>query len=386
MQMGTGKTKTALDIVKGKVLDFDKLVWITNASLLEDKGYRQEILNRSQGLEKDIIYFTIEGISQSDFKYLELLALVEKYKCFCIVDESLSIKNSDAKRTKRLLDLWDKFVFRLVLNGTPVSRSLTDLKTQIDFIHPHILNMTEAQFAHTFLEYIDDGYRPWRRWSKPANEEALIAKIKPYIFDADLDILVDLISYDIDTPLNEDEKENYDKDKEDLLSQKEMMARYDFLSIAQKLQSSYTFTESKIENLKKLLSDGRQTIIFVKFIHEIDRLKDIFKGKCLEYSGRAKDDLTQDKQVVIITYGTGSKGLSMQHISRIIFFTQTFDWAQKEHALHRVYRTGQKNDVDVYNFWCDTGLEKLIRGSLVKKKNLANSIKEYIEARKVVRL
>lgn len=49
--------------------------------------------------------------------------------------------------------------------------------------------MTEKAFADNFLVYFFDGVDPfpWRRWSKPANVEALIEIIRPYIFNSSFD-------------------------------------------------------------------------------------------------------------------------------------------------------------------------------------------------------
>lgn len=41
-------------------------------------------------------YYSIESVSISDEKYLELYNLIHNFKIFCVVDESITIKNTEA--------------------------------------------------------------------------------------------------------------------------------------------------------------------------------------------------------------------------------------------------------------------------------------------------
>ena len=189
MKMGSGKTKVACDLVRRKLDCVDAVIWIAPASLAHSEKYISEVKRWSRGFFKKISFFTIEGISMSDSKYMEMRKLAETRRNFCVVDESIFIKNIRALRTKRLVADYKLFDFRLILNGTPITKSLLDLYSQISFLSPNILKMTERQFADNFLVYFFDGVDPfpWRRWSKPANVEALIEIIRPYIFNSSFD-------------------------------------------------------------------------------------------------------------------------------------------------------------------------------------------------------
>ena len=121
----------------------------------------------------------------------------------------------------------------------------------------------------------------------------------------------------------------------------------------------------------------------MKFIHEIDSLKEHIGESMIEYSGRKKEAVSLfrdgEKPFMVLTYGTGSKGLNLQFCNRIVFLSQTFDFAQKEHGLHRCYRIGQTQDVEVHDLFVDVGLENIIGKSLQKKTNLGRNIKRLIE-------
>jgi len=388
MSMGTGKTKVAMDLAISRQDDYDCIIWIAPASLIKSKSYVEEINKWSGGLTKPIHYFTIEGVGSSDNKYLEMVNLATNKSSFCIIDESITIKNSIAKRTKRLLQNWHLFKFRLILNGTPITNSLLDLYSQIQFIHPNILKMTERQFANNFLIYKKEGYRSYAKGNKPYNEEALIEIIKPYIFDAELEINCSLNFINIRCQLHEIEKEKYYFFKQEVYS--EMCEDFDFLGIAQKLQHCYTsFCVDKHNKFIDLIQElkGSQIIIYVKYIDELDYLKENFD--CVEYSGRDKTGIEKFRngaRILSSTYGSGSLGHNLQFCNNIIYLSQTFDYKDKEQSLHRIYRVGQTKTCNIYNFYVNTGLEKIIENNLHKKVNTLLILKNIITKENLINL
>lgn len=384
MKMGTGKTKVALDLIKAQQNKIDVVIWIAPASLLRDKGYNAEINKWSNGLERKILFWTIESVSASDVKYLELRQVAENNKCFCVVDESITIKNTDAGRTKRLLGMWNLFDFRLILNGTPLTRGLIDLYSQIQFLHPGILKMSETQFANNFLFYKKDGARPWRRWSKPENEDALVEIIRPYIFDAELDIPAKINFYEKTFNLSVQELKNYQDLKSDFLEDRPEVG---FLEVAQKFQHQYSKCAEKIEYLKKLVPTLGKVIIYVKYLDEVEIMRELFN--CVVLTGVEKGDIDKfksDVDVLVCTYGVGSLGLNLQFAHNIIYFTQTFDYKDKIQSMYRIYRIGQNKDCNIYNFWVNTGLDSLIHKSLDKKQNTLSNVEKIITKEKAMAL
>lgn len=384
MKPGNGKTKVALDLAKAQQENFDVVIWIAPASLLRDKGYKSEINKWRGGLIRTIKFYSIESVSASDTKYLEMRALSESNRSFCVVDESITIKNTDAGRTGRLLNMWNLFKYRLILNGTPLTKGLIDLYSQIKFLHPKILNMTEAQFANNFLTYKKEGFKPWKRWSRPENEEALIEIIRPYIFDAELDIPVKINEYAQTFCLSDEEQEKYTTTKRAFLNGK---CEVGFLEVAQKFQHIYSSCQEKLDYLKKIIPTLGKVIIYVKFLDEVEDLRKLFN--CVVWTGKEKGDTSRfekDIDVLICTYGVGSMGLNWQFANNIIYFTQTFDYKDKIQSMHRIYRIGQKKDCNIYNFWVNTGLDKLIKKSLDKKENTLNNVEHIISAEKAIQL
>ena len=380
MHCGTGKTKVAVTLAESRVKDFDILVWICPASLIKQT---KEEIKKWQKISMPIEFFSVESIGMSDNKYMQLVNIAENNACFCVLDESINIKNATAKRTKRLLQLTNKFKYRFILNGTPLTKSLIDLWGQIEFLSPKILKMTETQFANNFLVYKNEGYRPWQKWSKPANEEALIEILRPYIFDCDLDLNVGINYNQVSVQLTDDEILKYSELKKsyfDKIGNNE--DDINFFEMTQLFQHCYTNCEEKREKLNSILADiikrGEKTVIFCKYLDEVEYLKSEYPNVKL-FTGEQKDDIT-DFQTLVCTYGTGSFGLNLQQANNLIYFSQTFDYKHKEQSKARIYRTGQTKDCNIYDFWVDTGLEKIIRKSLNKKENVLNNVKEFIKA------
>lgn len=148
MGMGTGKTKVALDLIESKMHKVDYVLWICPYSL------KNEIEAERQKWHADLQIDVVgcESIGMSDRIYLEILEKMQDKQCFVVVDESLKIKNKEAKRTERILKIGELATYKLILNGTPLSKNVLDLWTQIQFLSPKILNMSYNQFKDTYCE------------------------------------------------------------------------------------------------------------------------------------------------------------------------------------------------------------------------------------------
>lgn len=369
MEMGTGKTKVALDLINSKSNKIDYILWICPFSI------KNEIIK-----ERDKWYPAMkinvvgcETIGSSDRTYLEILKKVSTSKTFIVVDESLKIKNINAKRTRRIIEFGGYAQYKLILNGTPITKNVIDLWAQMEFLSPKILKMSFNQFKNTYCEYYIRG-RLKGMVKKQHNIEHLISLIEPYIFDCDLDIEAKKMYYnyfyDVDTF-------QYSKLKNELL---EGIANIDFFVLTTKLQQFYTtYKEEMLKELLEQMND--QVIIFVKYLDSIPAGANKIVGDMNTKERKQVIDKFErgDFKELYITYGCGSYGLNLQFCRNIIFAEHCFDYSQRIQAEARIYRIGQNYDVNYYNLWCNVGLEKMIQSSLNKKSNLLNEIKKEIE-------
>lgn len=369
MEMGTGKTKVALDLINSKSNKIDYILWICPFSI------KNEIIKERDkwypSMKIDVV--GCETIGSSDRTYLEILKKVTTSKTFIVVDESLKIKNINAKRTRRIIEFGEYAQYKLILNGTPITKNVIDLYTQMQFLSPKILKMSFNQFKNTYCEYYIRG-KLKGMVKKQHNIEHLISLIEPYIFDCDLDIEAKKMYYnyfyDVDTF-------QYSRLKNELL---EGIANMDFFVLTTKLQQFYTtYKEEMLKELLEQMND--QVIIFVKYLDSIPAGANKIVGDMnIKERKQVIDKFERgDFKELYITYGCGSYGLNLQFCRNIIFAEHCFDYSQRIQAEARIYRIGQNYDVNYYNLWCNVGLEKMIQSSLNKKSNLLNEIKKEIE-------
>jgi len=358
MEAGTGKTRSAIELIKNT--DADYVLWFTP---FQTKENLQAEINKWGDLNCDIV--GIESIQNSDRIYLELSKKCEQAKkSFIVVDESLKIKNADAKRTGRLIELSKRSEYRLILNGTPLSRNLLDLWSQMEFLSPKILKMGLAEFKNTFCEYIKVTYYSQgfgRSYSKEFikkyhNIDYLYSLIEPFIFESKLSLSIGQQHIDIDYSLTDQEKEQHDKLKEKYLDNEYLLARNNniFLEITQKMQHNYSSSPSKFEIVDKLLSeiDKSKVLIYAKYIDTQESLAEHYKD------------------VRIMSLQKHSYGLNLQDYNVIIFWDKTWDYAQREQIERRIFRTGQNSECVYYDLTGNVGLENMINQNIEKKRDL----------------
>lgn len=375
LEQGTGKTKVALDLICSKRNKVDFVLWICPYSLKNE--IEAERLKWHPELELAVV--GCESIGSSKRIYLELLQKVESSRSFIVIDESLKIKNKEAIRTQRILELGKLSEYRLILNGTPLSKNVLDLWTQMQFLSPKILNMSFEQFRDTFCEYYIHGkLRGFVK--KQYNIEYLISLIRPYIFDAELDLNKQKKYFDYEYSI--EDAEGFEQLKDSLLKNSKLKnTKIDFMSVCQTLQAFYCQSANRQELINEIIREiDDRVIVFVKFLSSIPCGASAITGD-LNIAERAAviDDFRNGKiKTLYITYGCGAFGLNLQFCKNMIFADHTFDYAQREQAESRIYRMGQEYDVSYYNLWCNVGLERLIRASLDKKSNLLAEVKKTI--------
>ena len=180
MEMGTGKTRTALELIyrrleSGKV---KQVLWLCPYSVQRDLP---ELLSEhATGFESVIHIAGIESLSNSIRLYQELLHYVECDPTYLVVDESLLVKNPFAYRTERIISISKHCTYKLILNGTPVSKNEADLFAQWYVLDWRILGYQSFySFSANHLEM--DETRPGRV-ARVLNTEYLARKIAPYTY------------------------------------------------------------------------------------------------------------------------------------------------------------------------------------------------------------
>lgn len=358
MDAGTGKTRVTLELIRNT--ETDLIIWFT--PFQTKKNLKKEI-DKWGGLDCEII--GIESLQNSDRIYLEIFQKLNKSKkAFIIIDESLKIKNIDAKRTKRIIEISKYCEYRLILNGTPLSKNLLDLYSQIYFLSPKILNISFAEFQNIFCEYIQikQGGKIIKEFIKQYhNIDYLYLLIQPFIFESKLSLSIGQQHINIDYNLSDEEFENHNMLKDKYINNEVLMAKNNniFLEITQKMQHNYSLSSEKFTIVDKLLSeiDKSKVLIYAKYIDTQKALKEYYKD------------------IQIMSLQKHSFGLNLQSFNAIIFWDKTWDYAQREQVERRIFRTGQIENCIFYDLTGNVGLEKLINDNINRKLKMLEYFK-----------
>lgn len=310
----------------------------------------------------------VESISQSDRIYMNLHNEIEQSECpFIVVDESLKIKNADAKRTRRILELGKMAQWKLVLNGTPISRNLLDMWPQMEFLSPKILNMTLAQFKNTFCKYTTVTKKVgWRQYTREyitgmENVDYLHSLIRHYVYECDLTLNISQRWHTAYYSISDESRQEYQNIKDKYLSDEMMEWRNNniFFAMTTEMQMAYSTDESKICAVNRILQerDAKATIIFCRFVECQKLCREAFP------------------ECAVLSMQKEALGLNLQQYTTTIYFDKVWDYALHLQSTRRTYRTGQEQDCHYYDLTGDVGLEKMIDRNIEKKVSMSEYLK-----------
>jgi len=171
MEMGTGKTKVAIDTIaylydsgrinsvlivapKGVYMNWvtkeipthlpDHVRYVMASWHAAPKKAEQQALDHvmSQSDDLRILVMNVEAFSTDRGTKFASLFMDIGGRVAMVVDESTAIKNPAAARTKNVIKVGMKAKYKRILTGTPVTRSPLDLYSQCQFLNPHLLGFS----------------------------------------------------------------------------------------------------------------------------------------------------------------------------------------------------------------------------------------------------
>lgn len=340
------------------------------------------------------IIITTYGTVRNDS---QLLASTEFF--YLILDESQSIKNSASKTYKSVMELRAKH--RLVITGTPIENSLSDLWSQMNFLNPGILGSL-AFFKKTFITPIE----------KHANEEQqqkLSLMIRPFVLRRkkqdvakDLPPLVEQIRY---CPLDGEQHRLYEKEKSIIRNailtqiEEEGMAKSAFVVLQglTKLRQlanhpSLISENGSIESgkfneifrmLGNIVAEGHKVLIFSSFVSHLELIRKGIEERGWEYSmltgktvNREKVIETfqenEDNRIFLISLKAGGVGLNLTQADYVFITDPWWNPAAENQAINRAHRIGQDKHVFVYRFITENSIEEKIQQLKARKSSLAD--------------
>jgi len=439
MEMGTGKSKVLLDNV---AMLFDKGK-INSVLIVAPKGvyknwYDSEIpehlakhIDRNVVLWKALITkeqkIKCDSLFEQDFTKLQILLMnvealstrkgldfahqfLNVRKALFAVDESTTIKNPGAKRTKNIIQLSKLGKYRRILTGSPVTKSPLDLYTQCHFLDPYLLDFTSYYaFRNRYAELRTANFsgRSVQVVTGYKNLAELAETLKSFSYRVLKDDCLDLPPKTFMKrviQLTPEQKRVYEQMKKMALAtlNGKMVTTMNVITQLMRLQQitcgHFKADDDSIQNIKNnritelmdvLEEVEGKAIIWAHWRHDIDTIvesiEDKYPGSVVTYYG---DTTTEDRQKAIKkiqdpeskvrflvgTPQTGGYGITLTGASTMIYYSNGYDLEKRQQSEARIDRIGQKKPMTYIDILAEDTIDEKIVKSLRKKVNIATEI------------
>ena len=366
-----------------------------------------------------ILLVNVEGFATTKLK-----AFVEKFvrdSTFLLaVDESTTIKNPKAKRTKALVALGKAASYRRILTGSPVTKSPMDLYAQCGFMDKALLGFesfysfqgryaitrTQRMGGHSFQQIV--GYR---------NLDELSAKLEKFSYRVTKDEALDLPDkiYTVrHVSLTDDQIKHYMSlknaaiallDDGDLVSAPAVMTqllRLQQVLCGHLMTDDGDLVEFKTRRIDALLETIEEmsggVIIWSRFRYDIRNIEAALKkaygeDSTVNYYGDTSDSdrelaikrfQDQDARFFVGNPQTAGKGLTLNAASNVIYYANDFNLESRVQSEDRCHRIGQKNTVTYVDFvskgTVDEHIVKTLRAKIdLSAKTLGEEARQWLE-------
>lgn len=418
MDMGTGKSRVAIELVYFRQSKIDRVIWFCPVSL--KTTVYQEIVKHTDSvpyvfndktnensvpLGRMFYIVGIESISSSARIVFTANRLITK-DTFVICDESSYIKTHNAIRTRRITAMADRCRYRLLLTGTPMTQGVVDLYAQMSFLSPKILGYTSFySFAANHLEYSD---KYPGMVIRSHNTAYLAAKLAPYIYQVTKDECLDLPDKIYDAryfSMTREQYTEYELTKAEILIDSDMdsYAIFKLFTKLQQISSGFLNTPKGIKRLpcKRLdilreiiqnIPGGEKVIIWCKYIESLRQIKDAFGDDCSVYYGglstqerdRELEQFRESRRFLCATMQTGGHGLTLTESAYAIFYENSFKYSDRIQAEDRIHRIGQTRKPTYISIYCDNGIERRIEKAIEEKESVINAFRREVEKKKKI--
>ena len=440
MEMGTGKSKVLLDNI---AMLYDK-GGIDSAIVLAPKGvYRNwsekeipahmpehvlkyvavwnpaptkaqkneliKLFDLTQDLK--ILIINVEAFSTK-----KGVAFVEKFilahNPLIAVDESTTIKNPKAQRTKNLLRLSINTKYRRILTGFPVTRSPLDLYSQCSFLSPHLLgHASYYTFQNRYAQLINRkmGQRSFRQVVGYQNLGELTDRVGTFsyrVLKKECLDLPDKVYQTREVELTPEQKKVYKQLKKYAVAELESHEIVSVTSVLTQILRLHQVVcgfvkhdngeeveiqNNRVDELINILEEVRgKTIIWANYQYDIRRiLKTLHNITGTEsvatYYGGTPDEERQEVirrfqdpdsplQYLISNVQTGGYGITLTAANTVIYYSNNYDLEKRLQSEDRAHRIGQTNKVTYIDLVSRGTVDEKIVKALRNKLNLAQEV------------
>jgi SNF2 family DNA or RNA helicase len=442
-EMGTGKSKILIDTIGALFLEGK----ITAAMIVAPKGvYKnwektelpkhfpddvleqtdivawspstsKKVLDRLYSVLKPdnrlkIVVMNIEALSTvKGTNYA--LEFVSSHRTLVAVDESTTIKNPKAKRTKNIINIGAKAAYRRVMTGSPITQSPMDLYSQCAFLGPYMLGhgsfySFQGRYAKIVRRTL--GSHSFNQIVGFQNLDELSSKLDAFsyrILKKDCLDLPDKLYIRRNVELTDEQAVAYKqmKDNAVTLLEKEggLVTAQNVLTQMLRLQQICSgfvrsddgqiekLSTNKLSELMEVLEEVTgKVIIWGVFVEDLKAIEKAIaerygQDSVAVYAGSTHPDV---RQTIVLSFQdpdhplrffvgqsrTGGYGLTLTEASTVIYYSNSFDLEVRIQSEDRAHRIGQKNNVTYIDLVTENTVEEKVLKALREKINIASEV------------
>ena len=441
MEMGTGKSKVLVDniamlydrgAVRGALIiapkgvyknwndiefpthmpehvEYTKVLWEPN--ITKKKQHELDTLFVDDDKLKVLImnveaFSTLKGL---DFAHSFLNIFVGR--ALIGIDESTTIKNPTAKRTKNILKIADLAKYRRILTGSPVTKSPLDLYSQCEFLDPyHLGHQSYYSFRARYANMIDRNFGGRRvqivgSYRRLPELTEKLEKFSYRVLKEDcLDLPPKVFTKRI-IELTDEQKKVYAQMKREAVAELEgkVMSTMNVMTQLMRLHQvtcghfkadDDTITEIKnnrIDSLLELLEETEgKVIIWANYRADIKNIVAALKkaygeASTVEYHGGVDPTLRQDNiaqfqqknsptRYFVGNAQTGGYGITLTAANTVVYYSNNYDLEKRLQSEDRAHRIGQTGSVTYVDLIAEDTIDERIVKALRDKINIANEI------------
>ncbi len=442
MEMGTGKSKVLIDNI---AMLYDKGK-INGALIIAPKGVYQnwfdiEIPNHMPThIEKKMVLWRASFMKGNEIVSKEVDALFETgtdlhilvmnvealstkngvtfankflscHETLMAIDESTTIKNPDAIRTKSIVQLGRAAKYRRILTGSPVTKSPLDLYKQCEFLDEGLLDYTSYyafKTRYAVLRTANFGGRSVQIVVGYRNLDELSEKIEKFSYRVLKEDCLDLPSYSFTKriiQLSKEQKKIYESMKQLALAQLggKLMTTATALVQLMRLHQitcghfkSDDGTIQKIKNerldaLMDILSEvENKAVIWAHYKYDIEIIVEAIKKEYgpdsyVTYYGDTPSEIRQNNiklfqdenskvRFLIGTPQTGGYGITLTAGNVMIYYSNGYDLEKRTQSEARINRAGQKRKMTYIDIIAEDTVDEKIVNALRKKVDIASKV------------
>tara|TARA_R100000329_G_scaffold151223_1_gene146480 strand:- start:599 stop:2056 length:1458 start_codon:yes stop_codon:yes gene_type:complete len=385
------------------------LVWQPNHTKQWLKDYKEMVEGDSDGI-LNIFLVNVEA-----FATVKACKFVEEFlvthDAMMAIDESTTIKNPKAKRTKHLIKLAPLADYRRILTGFPITKAPLDLYSQCYFLSPNLLGFSSyyafsARYAitqarrmgsHSFQQVI--GFQRLEELQESIKDFS-IRKTKDQCLDLPAKVYTKRL-----VELTDEQKKAYAtmKQKALMVLENEVFTTVNVLTQIMRLQQivagslrnedgeTIVLKNNRVRTVLDLLEEtSGKVVIFAMFQTDIQQLEKAIADKFGEnsvasYYGKTPQDERQriiDKfqdseselRYFISNPQTGGRGITLTEASTMIFYSNSYDLELRVQAEDRIHRIGQEKSCTYIDLVSENTVDEKILQNLLSKVKISNEI------------